>query len=53
MLLLRTFFLNNSGATSIEYALIAILVSVAAIGAMTALGGKIEATYTSVANQFK
>jgi pilus assembly protein Flp/PilA len=53
MALLRLFLHNDSGATAIEYALIAVLVSVAAVGAMTALGGKLTDTFTSVANQFK
>ena len=53
MSLLFRFTRDESGATAIEYALIAILVSVAAVGAMTALGGKLDTTFTSVANQFK
>lgn len=35
---LRTFFVDDSGATAIEYGLIAALVSVAAIGALTTMG---------------
>ena len=53
MSLLLQFMRDEAGATAIEYALIAILVSVAAIGAMTTLGGKLDAAFTSVANQFK
>ena len=53
MSLLFRFTRDKSGATAIEYALIAILVSVAAVGAMTTLGGKLETAFTSVANQFK
>ncbi len=34
----KTFCADESGATAIEYGLIAALVSVAAIGALTALG---------------
>ena len=34
----RAFFVDDSGATAIEYGLIAALVSVAAIGALTAMG---------------
>lgn len=37
-----------SGATAIEYGLIAALVSVAAIGALTALGGSLETMFTAV-----
>jgi pilus assembly protein Flp/PilA len=53
MSLLGQFLRNDRGATAIEYAVIAVLVSVAAVGAMTALGGKLTGTFTSVANQFK
>jgi pilus assembly protein Flp/PilA len=53
MSLLGLFLRNDSGATAIEYAVIAVLVSVAAVGAMTALGGKLTGTFTGVANQFK
>ncbi len=41
---------DESGATAIEYGLIAALVSVAAIGAMTALGGSLNAMFTTVSN---
>ena len=47
-------FLNDqSGATAIEYGLIAALVSVAAIAAMTTLGTKLTSTFDSVSNQLK
>lgn len=39
---------NESGATAIEYGLIAALISVAAIGAMGALGTALNSTYTDV-----
>jgi len=51
MSLLFRFARDESGATAIEYALIAILVAVAAVSAMTALGGKVDTAFTSVANQ--
>jgi len=42
-------FMNDeSGATAIEYGLIAALISVAIIGAVTAVGGKLDATFQSV-----
>lgn len=41
---------NENGATAIEYALIAALIAVAAIGAMTSVGTSLNATYTNVAN---
>jgi pilus assembly protein Flp/PilA len=39
---------DESGATAIEYGLIAALVSVAAIGALTALGGKLSVMFNFV-----
>ena len=41
-------FKDENGATAIEYGLIAALISVAAIGAMTALGTQLSSTFTSV-----
>ncbi len=41
---------DESGATAIEYGLIAALVSVAAIGALTALGGSLTTMFTTVSN---
>ena len=51
--LFQRFVQDQSGATAIEYGLIAALVAVAAIGAMTTLGGKLDTPFTSVANQLK
>ena len=39
---------DESGATAIEYGLIAALVSVAAIGALTAMGGSLNTMFTAV-----
>ncbi len=39
---------NDSGATAIEYGLIASLIAVAAIGAMQGIGTKLNGTYTNV-----
>ncbi len=39
---------DESGATAIEYGLIAALVSVAAIGALTAMGTSLTAMFTTV-----
>ncbi len=39
---------NERGATAIEYGLIAALIAVAAIGAMTAVGSKLSVTFTNV-----
>lgn len=39
------------GANAIEYALVATLISIAAIAAFNNLGSKIDAMYTNVSNQ--
>ena len=39
---------DEDGATAIEYGLIAALVSVAAIGALTAMGGSLQALFNTV-----
>ena len=41
---------NNKGATAIEYGLIAALIAVAAIGAMTSVGTKLGTTFNNVSN---
>jgi pilus assembly protein Flp/PilA len=45
---MRKFLKNNKGATAIEYGLIAALIAVAAISAMSALGTKLRNTFTNV-----
>lgn len=45
---IRSLLRDESGATAIEYGLIAALVSVAAIGALQAMGGSLETIFTSV-----
>jgi len=47
--LLRLFRCRR-GATAIEYALVASLISIAAIGAMNGLGDKIETIFNNVGN---
>jgi pilus assembly protein Flp/PilA len=42
---------DESGATAIEYGLIAGLVAVAIIAALTALGGSLDTLFTSVSNE--
>jgi pilus assembly protein Flp/PilA len=44
----RKLIKNNKGATAIEYGLIAALIAVAAIGAMTTLGTKLNQTFNKV-----
>lgn len=41
---------DDSGATAIEYGLIAALVSVAAIGALQAMGGSLTTIFTNVSD---
>jgi pilus assembly protein Flp/PilA len=48
---LRKFGRDESGATAIEYGLIAALVSVAAIGALTTLGTSLSSMFSYVATQ--
>lgn len=40
---------DEAGATAIEYGLIAALIAVAAITAMTSLGGQLSTTFNKVA----
>ena len=47
---IRNFIRNSKGATAIEYGLIAALIAVAAIGAMSTLGGKLKNTFSNVSN---
>ena len=42
------FVRDDSGVTSIEYGLIAALISVVCIAAMTAVGTQLQAVYTSI-----
>jgi len=50
MKFLKKLAANKRGATAIEYGLIAALIAVAAIGAMSALGGKLSNTFSNVSN---
>ena len=45
---IESFMNDESGATAIEYGLIAALVSVAAVGALSAMGGSLTAMFTKV-----
>ena len=47
---MQKFFQNESGATAIEYGLIAALIAVAIIGAVSALGENTSTTFETVAN---
>ena len=48
MAMIRKLFKNEKGATAIEYGLIAALIAVAAIGAMTSIGTKLSTTFNNV-----
>ncbi len=49
--MISKFFADESGATAIEYGLIAALIAVAIIPAATALGSSLSSTFNSVAVQ--
>jgi pilus assembly protein Flp/PilA len=48
---LRKLTKDNAGATAIEYGLIAALIAVAAIGALSGVGNKVGTTMTNVSNK--
>jgi len=50
MSFIRKFVKNSKGATAIEYGLIAALIAVAAVSAMTQLGGKLSTTFNNVSS---
>src|SRR3954453_15477613 len=50
---LKKFIRDESGATAIEYGLIAALISVAAIGAFTAVGSSLTSTFNNVASKLE
>jgi pilus assembly protein Flp/PilA len=49
--LLMNLIKNESGVTAIEYALIAALIAVAAIGAFTVVGTNLSTTFSVVASK--
>lgn len=49
--LFARFLKDESGATAIEYGLIAALIAVVAIGAMTQIGTGLDATFNSVSEE--
>jgi pilus assembly protein Flp/PilA len=46
-------FRDNSGATSIEYAMIAVGIAVVIVGAVSNLGAAVKGNYMSVATALK
>jgi pilus assembly protein Flp/PilA len=53
MTFFRKMIKNSKGATAIEYGLIAALIAVAAISAMSQLGGKISTTFNNVSSNLR
>jgi pilus assembly protein Flp/PilA len=50
MKMIKKLFKNEDGATAIEYGLIAALIAVAAITAMSSLGTNLQLTFNKVSN---
>ncbi len=50
---IRGFLRDESGATAIEYGLIAAGISVAIIAVVNSLGTKLNATFSSISSQLK
>ena len=50
---LKSFVANESGATAIEYALIASLIAVALVGILTSLGTKLSAEFSDISGALK
>ena len=48
--MMKEFLFSEEGATAIEYALVASLMAVTAIGAVTALGNNVSAMWETVSN---
>ena len=51
MSLIRSFLKDEAGVTAIEYGLIAALVAVAAVAAMTTMGTNLGTTFTTVSGK--
>jgi pilus assembly protein Flp/PilA len=51
--LFSRFIKDESGATAIEYGLIAALISVGIIAALTALGGNLSTTFTDIGGKIQ
>ena len=50
---LKSFVANESGATAIEYGLIAAGISIAIISVVKGLGTKLNTTFSSISSQLK
>ncbi len=53
MQIIRTFLYDEEGVTAIEYALIAALIAVAIIAAVTLVGTDIAAIFTNISTKLK
>ncbi len=53
MKIIKKLFKNEEGATAIEYGLIAALIAVAAITAMTSLGTTLGTTFNNISTKMK
>ena len=53
MNILKNLVRDEQGATAIEYGLIAALIAVAAMGAMSTLGTNLSSTFTTVSGKMK
>ena len=53
MYFIRKLTKNSKGATAIEYGLIAALIAVAAVTAMSSLGSKVSRTFNNVSTNMK
>jgi pilus assembly protein Flp/PilA len=51
--IIKSFLQDESGATAIEYGLIAAGISVAIIAAVNGLGGKLSSNFESISNSLK
>ena len=49
----HNFWKNESGATAIEYGLIAALIAVVIIGGVTAVGSSLSTTFTNLSSNLK
>jgi pilus assembly protein Flp/PilA len=50
---LQTAWRDDRGVTAIEYGLIAALIAVVIIGAVTLVGGELETTFTTISTKLK
>ena len=50
---IKTFLRDDNGATAIEYGLIAALIAVVVIGALTTIGSNLDTKFTSIATSLR